>query len=282
MSETGSVRAKRTVQAKGTLRVQQRGPVATVLLENPGMRNAVTEEMWGQFEPVLARLDGEPSVKAVVVRGGGSDFSAGADIGALQQILLDPSTGHSDGGRISAAERALSKFRKPTIAAIDGYCMGGAWQIAGACDIRIASDAAVFGITPAKIGIVYPLSGIERLVRLVGPAPAKFLLFSGDFVDAHTALALGLVARVVPQPEFWADIDSFARRLASRSQLSIHAMKDLVDAIAGGAEDLAARNEFWQQEMAASSDPAEGVRAFLAKEIPEFSWLSPASRQPGS
>ncbi len=275
MSET------QTIGAAGTLRVQQDGPVATVLLENPGMRNAVTGEMWRQFKPVLARLDADSSVKVVVVRGAGADFSAGADIGALQQILLDPATGHSDGGHISAAERALSEFRKPTIAAIDGYCVGGAWQIAGACDIRIASDAAVFGITPSKIGIVYPLSGIERLVRLVGPATAKFLLFSGDFVDAGSALSLGLVAKVVPQSEFWAEIDSFAHRMASRSQLSIQAMKDLVDAIAGGAEDLAARSGFWQQEMAASGDFSAGVRAFLAKEIPEFGWLAPAAPRHG-
>lgn len=266
--------------AAGTLTVQHHGPVATIHLDNQKMRNAITKEMWQQFEPVLESLDADPTVKVVVVRGAGEHFSAGADISGLREILLDQSTGRHDGGHVSAAEQALAGFRKPTIAAIDGYCAGGAWQIAGACDIRMASDRAAFGITPAKIGIVYPLSGIQRLVRLVGPATAKFLLFSGDFIDAQESAALGLVTRVIPQDRFWPEIESFSQRLATRSQLSIHAMKDLVDAIASGAGDVGARSEFWQLEMAASTEPGLGISAFLAKEKPVFSWISAKNQRP--
>ncbi|WP_427006630.1 enoyl-CoA hydratase/isomerase family protein [Pseudarthrobacter sp. H2] len=257
---------------QGTLNVVREGAAATILLDNQKMRNAVTKDMWQQFVPTLHMLGADPAVKVVVVRGAGDHFSAGADISALREILLDQDTGRHDGGHVSAAEQALADFPKPTIAAIDGYCAGGAWQIAGACDIRMASDRAAFGLTPAKIGIVYPLSGIQRLVRLVGPATAKFLLFSGDFIDAREAAALGLVTRVIPQDRFWPEIEAFAQRLATRSQLSIHAMKDLVDAIAEGAADVAERSDFWQLEMAASTDAEEGISAFLAKEAPVFSW----------
>lgn len=266
--------------AAGALTVLRNGPVATIHLDNQKMRNAITKEMWQQFEPLLESLDADPTVKVVVVRGAGEHFSAGADISGLREILLDQSTGRHDGGHVTAAERALAEFPKPTIAAIDGYCAGGAWQIAGACDIRMASDRAAFGITPAKIGIVYPLSGIQRLVRLVGPATAKFLLFSGDFIEAQEAVALGLVTRSIPQNRFWAEIESFSQRLATRSQLSIHAMKDLVDAIASGAGDVGARSEFWQHEMAASTEPKVGISAFLAKEVPVFSWIPTANTQP--
>jgi enoyl-CoA hydratase/carnithine racemase len=258
------------------LTVERNGPVATIVLDNQPLRNAMTQEMWRQFPPILTALDADDAVKVVVVRGAGAHFSAGADIAALERILHDPSTGLKDGGDITAAEDALAAFRKPTIAAIDGYCVGGAWQIAGACDIRLASENAILGITPSKIGIVYPLSGIERLVRLVGPANAKYLLFSGDFVNAADSARLGLVARVLPVATFHQDVDSFAEHLSQRSQFSIQAQKDLVNAISAGAPDVGERNAYWQRQMALSPDAAAGVTAFLAKETPTFTWLRPA------
>jgi enoyl-CoA hydratase/carnithine racemase len=276
MTETQA--ASTPTSTTATLRVEHDGPVATILLDNQSMRNAVTHAMWQQFVPVLSDLDRDETTKVVVVRGAGKHFSAGADISALREILHDPATGQSDGGSVTAAENALSDFRKPTIAAIDGYCVGGAWQIAGACDIRIASENAIFGITPAKIGIVYPLSGIKRLVSLVGPAAAKFLLFSGDFVNAEEALRFGMVARILDNQTYWEEIRQFAEHLALRSQFSTQAHKDLVNAIADGAPDLADRNDFWQREMALGVDSSAGIGAFLANETPQFPWLRPQLR----
>jgi enoyl-CoA hydratase/carnithine racemase len=148
----------------GSLRVHQEGPVATIVLDNQRRRNAMTKVMWQQFDPVLAMLEADESVKVVLVRGAGDQFSAGADISELMGILHDANTGQHSGGHVSAGEDALAKFPKPTIAAIDGYCIGGAWQIAAACDIRIATHRATFGITPSRLGIVYPLSGIQRRI----------------------------------------------------------------------------------------------------------------------
>lgn len=266
--------------SKGTLRLTRDGPVATLTLSNPGRRNTLTARMWREFAVVLAPLAADPAVRAVIIRGDGDDFSAGADISDLKAILHNPDNGLHDGGDVTAGEEAIAAFPKPVIAAVDGYCLGGAWQVAGACDIRLASDRAVFGITPAKIGIVYPLSGIERLVRLAGPGAAKYLLFSGDFVPAEQALRLGLVERVIPQADFWTDVAAFARRLAARSQLSLQATKELVDIIAAGGTPvelpgLEAASRRWQHEMAAAPDPGIGVRAFLAKEDPHFTWTGP-------
>ncbi|MFB9073597.1 enoyl-CoA hydratase/isomerase family protein [Citricoccus parietis] len=238
----------------------------------------MTEAMWRALEPACARLADDASVRAVVVRGAGTDFSAGADISDLRAILRDEDSGHHDGGAVAAGEAALVGLHKPTIAAVEGYCLGGAWQIAAACDIRLASSDATFGITPAKIGIVYPTAGIERLVRIAGPATAKYLLFSGDFVDAERARVLGLVQAVHPAETFWDDVDTFVQRLAARSQLSIQAMKDIVDTIgaAGAGDDSGAElrdaSDHWQHLMATAGDAEAGVGAFLAKRTPEFTW----------
>lgn len=262
----------------GTVRVEHNGAVATIVLDNPRRRNAMTKDMWQQFEPLLRRLSVDESVKVVVVRGAGANFSAGADISDLKDILHDSDTGRYDGGDVTAGENALAGFHKPTIAAIDGYCIGGGWQIAGACDIRVASDHSTFGITPSKVGIIYPLSGIERLVRVAGPATAKYLLYSGDFVTASEAMSLGLVARVIPQSRFWEEVTAFAERLASRSQLSIQAMKNIVDVIAENGDNLGETNAAWQREMALSGEPEIGIEAFLSKQPAAFKWTGRDSR----
>ena len=226
---------------------------------------------------MLAQLDTDDSVKVVVVRGAGEHFSAGADIASVQKILHDPITGHSDGGDITVAEDALATFRKPVIAAIDGYCVGGGWQIAGACDIRLASERAIYGITPAKIGIVYPLSGIKRLVQLTGPAMAKHLLLSGDFIDAQEALRLGLATKVISMDTFWDQVHAFALHVAARSQFSAQGHKALINAMSAGASDadVDELSAYWQGQMNHSEDAAIGVAAFLAKEKPQFTWLRP-------
>lgn len=255
------------------LSVERSGVVATLVIENLGKRNALSAELWQQFDPLLAELAADASVKVLIVRGAGDDFSAGADIRDLERILHAP-TGQ-DGGYISAGENALARFPKPTIAAIDGFCVGGGWQLAAACDIRIASSRATFGVTPSRIGIVYPLSGIERLVSIAGPGVAKYLLFSGDLVSAATAERWGMVTSVVEAAELWSEATALAERLVTRSQLSIHAMKQIVDAIASG-EDVASTNLRWLAEVATSDDPAIGAAAFARKQRPDFTW-APAS-----
>ncbi|MGO4692411.1 enoyl-CoA hydratase/isomerase family protein [Glaciibacter sp. 2TAF33] len=275
----GMTRAVTTPAPIRQLSVDVDDSVATIRIDNESQRNCLTAEMWAQFPQIVERLESDPRVLVVVVRGAGENFSAGADIANLMEILADPATGLHDGGLTTRAEQALAGLSKPLVAVIDGYCVGAAWQVAAACDIRIASDRAVFGITPARIGIVYPLSAISRLVALVGPAVAKDLLLTGDFVSGQEAQSLGLVTRLAPVERLDADVRRLTKTLRSRSQLSIHAMKNIVDVISTGGAGLAERNRVWQAAMAASEDPLIGIQAFLRKDTPQFTW-SPDPREP--
>lgn len=257
------------------LRVEVSGAIATLIIENTGRRNAVTGAMWDAFAPLLAELAENDQVAALVVRGAGADFSAGADITDLEQILRDPAAG--DGGHVTAGETALANFPKPTIAAIDGFCVGGGWELAGACDIRIASDRSSFGITPARLGILYPLSGVRRLVQLAGPAPAKHLILSGELVDADTAARWGMVSRVLPAEGFWDAIAVFADTVVSRSRLTQQASKELIDLIAAGDSRLDERAAFWDAEFVAAEEPRIGAAAFSARQPPAFTWRRPST-----
>lgn len=256
------------------LRVEVAGNVATLTIDNPRRRNALTGVMWDSFAPLLSELAADDEVAAVVVRGAGTDFSAGADITDLEQILRDPAAG--DGGHVTAGEAALAGFPKPTIAAIDGYCVGGGWELAGACDIRIASDRSTFGVTPARLGILYPLSGVRRLVQLAGPAAAKHLLLSGELVDAATAARWNMVSRLLPAEGFWDAIAAFVDTLVTRSRLTQQASKELIDLISSDDARLAERAAFWDAEVVASGEAAIGAAAFLAREAPIFEWRSPS------
>jgi enoyl-CoA hydratase/carnithine racemase len=254
------------------LRIDVVGAIATLTIDNPDKRNALTGAMWDSFVPLLAELARDDDVAALVVRGAGSDFSAGADISDLAQILRDPAAG--DGGHVTAGETALAGFPKPTIAAIDGFCVGGGWELAGACDIRIASERSTFGVTPARLGILYPLSGVTRLVQLVGPAAAKHLILSGELVDAATAARWGMVSRLLPAEGFWEGVASFVDTLVTRSRLTQQASKELIDLIAAGDARLAERAAFWDAEVASSDEARLGAAAFLAKTSPAFPWRS--------
>ncbi|CAN5483970.1 enoyl-CoA hydratase/isomerase family protein [soil metagenome] len=265
-------------EGRGELRIEVAGAVATLTIDNAGKRNALTGAMWDSFAPLLGELAEDDAVAALVVRGAGADFSAGADITDLEQILRDPAAG--DGGHVTAGETALANFPKPTIAAIDGFCIGGGWELAGACDIRIASERSTFGVTPARLGILYPLSGVTRLVHLAGPAVAKHLILSGELVDAETAARWGMVSRLLPAEGFWEAIAVFVDTLVSRSRLTQQASKELIDLIAAGdhaASRLAERAAFWNAEVAASDEASIGAAAFLAREVPGFRWRSPAT-----
>jgi enoyl-CoA hydratase/carnithine racemase len=235
--------------------------VVWLTIHNPGKRNAMTPDMWREMPVLLTRLAEDRSVRTLVLTGADSTFCAGADIGTLRE---SPETSQA---LAVAAEEALSTFPKPTLAAVRGHCVGGGAQLAAACDLRFACPTALFGITPAKLGIVYPASSTQRLVRLVGPATAKYLLFSGELIDAERALRVGLIDEVHPVEDLGSRVHRFAHTLATRSQLTQSAAKEFVD----GRYD-AARIDHWQSAARESGEAAEGVAAFLERRSPEFKW----------
>ncbi|MEU0243258.1 enoyl-CoA hydratase/isomerase family protein [Streptomyces sp. NPDC006235] len=238
--------------------------VATVVIRHPEKRNAMTAAMWRSLPPLLERLAGDPAVRALVLTGEGGTFCAGADISTLRGSP-------EEAQRLAvAAEEALAAFPKPTLAAVRGHCVGGGAQLAAACDLRFAEEGALFGVTPAKLGIVYPASSTRRLVSLVGPATAKYLLFSGELIDAERALRTGLADEVLPEGELGKRVAEFTRVLASRSQLTQAAAKEF----ANGRTD---RDAHWAARARESGDTAEGVAAFMERRRPQFSWSVPTS-----
>ncbi|MGW7263996.1 enoyl-CoA hydratase/isomerase family protein [Streptomyces sp. NPDC054842] len=233
--------------------------VATVVIHHPAKRNAMTAGMWRALPPLLGLLAADPGVRALVLTGEGTTFCAGADISTLRN-----SSGEAQGLAVRA-EEALAAFPKPTVAAIRGYCVGGGSQLAAACDLRFAREGSLFGVTPAKLGIVYPASSTRRLVSLVGPATAKYLLFSGELIDAQRALRTGLVDEVLPEGGLDERVAEFTRVLVARSQLTQAAAKEF----AGGRED---RDAYWAGQARGSGDTDEGVAAFLERRQPKFTW----------
>lgn len=243
--------------------------VGTITIDRPAKRNAMSADMWRALPGILDTLAKDPSVRVAVLTGAGGNFCAGADIAELDDIHRD-----DDSHLSTVAERALAAFPKPTLAAIEGYCVGGGCQLAAACDLRFAAEDARFGITPAKLGIVYPAAATTRLVRLVGPSAAKYLLFSADLIGAGNALRIGLLDEVVPSGGLRDRVAAFTETLASRSLLTQQATKDIVDAIAaaGPVEESVAR---WSAEVRASGEVEEGIAAFLERRAPAFTWTAP-------
>ncbi|MFJ9707701.1 enoyl-CoA hydratase/isomerase family protein [Streptomyces sp. NPDC101234] len=241
---------------------QVKDAVATVVISNPAKRNAMTAAMWRALPPLLDDLSADPAVRALVLTGEGGTFCAGADISTLQRSPADAQ------GLAVAAEEALAAFPKPTLAAVRGHCVGGGSQLAAACDLRFAQEGALFGVTPARLGIVYPASSTRRLVSLVGPATTKYLLFSAELIDAERALRTGLVDEVLPEGDLDGRVAEFTAVLVARSQLTQAAAKEF----ANGRTD---RDDHWTEQARGSGDTAEGVAAFLERRQARFTWSLP-------
>ncbi|MEU3750954.1 MULTISPECIES: enoyl-CoA hydratase/isomerase family protein [Streptomyces] len=233
--------------------------VATVVIANPAKRNAMSAAMWRALPGVLDRLAADRAVRALVLTGEGDTFCAGADISTLRE------PGDEQQSLAVRAEEALAAFPKPTLAAVRGFCVGGGSQLAAACDLRFAEEGARFGITPSKLGIVYPSSSTRRLTALVGPSTAKYLLFSGELMDTERALRTGFVDEVHPAGALDKRVDEFARVLVSRSLLTQAAAKEFAD----GRTD---RDAHWAEQARGSGDTAEGVAAFLERRAPRFTY----------
>ncbi|WP_330333599.1 enoyl-CoA hydratase-related protein [Streptomyces sp. NBC_00536] len=237
--------------------------VATVVISHPAKRNAMTADMWRAVPELLTGLAADPAVRALVLTGAGATFCAGADISSLRESTAG--SGDDPQSLAVRAEEALAAFPKPTLAAIRGFCVGGGSQLAAACDLRFAEEGASFGVTPAKLGIVYPASSTRRLAALVGPATAKYLLFSGELIDAERALRTGLLDELLPVGQLDKRVAEFTRILAGRSQLTQAAAKEF----ANGRTD---RDAYWTEQARGSGDTAEGVAAFLERRTPAFTW----------
>lgn len=252
-----------------TLKLETAGAVAVLTIDRPEKRNAMSFEMWSALPGLLEKVSADDSVRALVIRGT-DHFSAGADISEFTTLRADPSGARTYSDAVHAGERSIATLPKPTIAAITGVCVGGGCEIALACDLRIGAHDARFGITPAKLGIVYNATSTKRLVDAVGPAWASQILFSAELVDAETALRIGLVNELHPADTVVARAMTLAETMATRSQISIHGAKTIITRITNGHHDEDETVHALYETSVTSDDYAEGVQAFLEKRPPRF------------
>lgn len=252
-----------------TLKLEITGAVAVLTIDRPEKRNAMSFEMWSALPGLLSKVETDDTVRALVIRGT-DHFSAGADISEFTTLRADPAGARHYGEAVHAGERAIADLHKPTIAAITGVCVGGGCEIALACDLRVAADDARFGITPAKLGIVYNATSTKRLVDAVGPAWASQILFTAELVNAETALRIGLVNELHPAATVVTRAQALAETMASRAQVSVRGAKTIITRITEGhtAEDETVQALY--EASVTSTDYAEGVQAFLEKRPPSF------------
>lgn len=249
-----------------TLRLEKDGALARLLIDRADKRNAFTMAMWEALPLLVADAVADPAIRALEIRAArpGAAFCAGADIHELLANKEDSAWRAANQAAINRAQYELARADIPIVAFVEGDCVGGGCGIAMACDLRVATAAARFGITPAKLGLVYPLHDVKLLVDLVGPGQAKRLLYTGDLIDAAEALRIGLVEQLVDGP---ADL---IESLLAASPHSIRQTKHFVRRVLDGQSEDDAQTLATFAEAMTGADFLEGTRAFAEKRKPEF------------
>lgn len=249
-----------------TLRLEIEGTVAHLLIDRVEKRNAFTIAMWEALPRLLGEAAANPKLRLLVVRSAksGSAFCAGADIRELLTNKDDAEWRRTNQRAINQVQYELARHPLPTLAFVEGDCIGGGCGIALACDLRVATERARFGITPARLGLVYPLHDVKLLTDLIGPGQAKRILYTGGLLSAEEALRIGLVECMAETP------DALVEQLLDASPHSIRETKRFVRRVLDGqAEDDADTLRIFAEAFT-GPDFLEGTSAFVAKRKPEF------------
>lgn len=252
------------------LRLEKADGIATLELYRPQKKNSLNAEMRHELEVCLGELGNDHAVRVVVLTGGEEIFCAGADISEIE------GTGSAEAAYKHAREFQMlfdqvESLPQPVIAAVSGYALGGGCELALACDFRIASDTAKFGLPEIKIGAFPGGGGTQRLPRAIGVAKAKEMILLGDPINATEALAAGLVLKVVSKAQLMAEANGFAARIAALPRLALQASKMLINK--SQEIDLATGLELEARTfggIADTHDLAEGTKAFMEKRKPIF------------
>lgn len=259
-----------TSDEKSDLYLHLQGEIGELVLNRPEKRNALTRSMWTTIPALLDDAAASPDLRVLIIRGEGGAFAAGADIGEFEDIYATKESADAFSVDVANALNAIADFPLPTIARIEGACIGAGCGIALACDLRYCAPDAKFGITPAKLGLLYPLNDTQRLVDAVGLAVARDMLFSARHFEAKEAVTTGLVNACYASSDLSSKTGDMARLIAARSATSLKGLKSILGLIAAGTS--ADTDETRAQFRAAfdGDDFAEGYRAFLEKRAPEF------------
>jgi enoyl-CoA hydratase len=248
------------------------GAIGWLIVNNPEKRNAITPEMWGEISVVLDRLLADPEIRVLIMRGeGGKAFVSGADISQFEKQRSNAAQAEAYRKAGEEARRRLSELPIPFVAMIQGFCMGGGMALAMKADLRIASEDSQFGIPAARLGLAYGLEALDALTKLVGPAFAKEILFTGRRLTAEEALRIGLVNRVVPVAELDRTVRELAEQIVENAPLTVRAAKFTINQSLLDPEkrDLAKIAQL-NKACFDSEDYAQGRRAFMEKRRPVF------------
>jgi enoyl-CoA hydratase len=251
-----------------TLIVEIEDHVGTIRLNRPDALNALNSRLLDELGAALTEMDAANRVRAIVVTGSEKAFAAGADVkemapkGFVDVFVEDYFTGPSE---------AIMRCRKPIVAAVAGYCLGGGCELAMACDFIIAADTAKFGQPEINLGVIPGLGGTQRLTRFVGKSKAMEMCLTGRFMDAAEAERAGLVSRVVPARDLMRDARETAMKIAEKSPLTVRAIKEAVNR---SYETTLREGLLFERRLFhalfATEDQAEGMAAFAEKRSPQF------------
>jgi enoyl-CoA hydratase/carnithine racemase len=261
-----------TPHADGKILKQVIDGVGVITFNNPDKRNAMSLEMWEGFGEALTSLRDDETVRVVILRGaGGKAFVSGADISQFEKTRHNAAASEEYAKRSAAQRALLADYPKPTIACIEGFCLGGGMQVAMLADIRLAAHGSQFGIPAAKLGIAYGYDGLKHLVSLVGPSWARLLMYTGMRIDSAEALRIGLVERLFPIDELWGETMTIAQTISENAPLAIKAAKITIAQVLKdeSQRDLEAIRAIGHACMD-SADFREGRQAFMEKRKPQF------------
>lgn len=245
---------------------EQRGKIGIITLNRPEQHNALLYEMWQDVATKIRELGTQPDVRVIILRGAGEKaFTAGADITDFPSHRSNLEQAQVYHMAVEGAMCAIASAEQPVIAMIHGYCIGGGCELASACDLRIADERARFGIPATRLGIVLGIEELRYLLRLIGPAPTKDLLFTSRLLDTTEALRIGLINKVVPSAALEETVMQTAEQIAKNVPIAITAAKSLLMGLERGTdrEELQAIQQAFNERALASVEYQENLRTFL-------------------
>ena len=256
----------------GRMLAEKDGAIGWMIFDHPERRNAVTQGMWLQIGEILEDFGKDESIRVVVLKGAGDKaFVSGADISQFGQQRRNAAEVAASNRLTDAAREALATFPKPTIAMIQGYCLGGGLAIALMCDLRFAAEGSTFGIPAARLGVGYAAQSVGMLQALVGPAYTREILFTGRRFNEDEALRMGLINRLLPSTELVSYVQDYAAMIGANAPLTIRAAKlASTELLKTEAERDLAVVQRAVEVCFNSADYHEGRTAFMEKRPPIF------------
>ena len=247
-----------------TLRYEKQENIGILTINRPEALNALNSTVIGDLEQAITEVEKDAELGALIITGEGRSFVAGADIG--EQLPLDVAGGRKWGQRGSALMRRIEKLEIPTIAAVNGFALGGGCELSMSCDIRLCADTAVFGQPEAGLGITPGFGGTQRLARLVGMGMAKQLIYTAKNIKADEALRIGLVNAVYPLEELMPAAEKMAETIAKNAPIAVRACKKAInDGMQVDIDRAVAIEEGLFGSCFETADQKEGMGAFLEK-----------------